>query len=138
MRPVRMSLIALVGWAVSVTVVAVISLAGAFVAAGPASASGLGCRATVLNTRFNSYGMVTIDVKTSPHAEVSATESAAARSWSMGTVGPANVAGIARLNQRVAPVAKYELVRVSVQVSLDGSTGHCTTSYTPSRLSALN
>jgi hypothetical protein len=138
MRPVRMSLIALVGSAVSVALFGTIAVGGLFVATSPASASSLGCRATVLNTRFNSYGMVTIDVKTSPHAAVSATEKAAARSWSMGAVGPANASGIARLTQRVSAVAKYEVVRVSVQVSLNGSTGHCTTSYTPPRLSALN
>jgi hypothetical protein len=138
MRPARMSLITLVGKVVSATAVAVTALLTMSGANSMASTSSMSCQATVVNSRFNSYNTVTIDVKTMPRAVVSATESAAARTWAMATAAPANAAGVARLTQKVSVVVKYEVVRVSVQVSLNGMTGHCTTRYTPTRLNALN
>jgi hypothetical protein len=107
----------------------------------PASAttnSGLTCVATLMDNHLSSYSMVTINVRTKPRAEVSGTESAAAHSWSMAATAPANAAGIARLYQKVSGVSRYEVVRVTVSVTLNGTTGHCTTHYTPPRLTPIN
>jgi len=107
----------------------------------PASATsspGLSCVASVLDNHLNSYSMVMINVRTKPRADVSGTESAATHSWSMTPTGPANAFGIARLSQRTSAVSKYEVVKVTVEVTLNGSTAHCTTHYSPPRLTAQN
>jgi hypothetical protein len=44
--------------------------------------------------------------------------------------------GRAGLSLKMPGVTKYELVRERVHVTLDGSTGHCTTEYTPPTLAA--
>jgi hypothetical protein len=48
----------------------------------------------------------------------------------------ANAAGKARLSQKVTAVAKDELVRVTIHVTLDGLSGHCSTQYSPPSLAA--
>jgi hypothetical protein len=95
------------------------------------------CTATVLHLpRTISY--VTIRVSTKAGAQVSGTESASGHSWAMTPSASANASGGANLVQKVAPVSKYEVVRVSVKVTLNGVTGHCTTHFTPPSLAARN
>jgi hypothetical protein len=100
-----------------------------------ASSAGLSCVARVLNSRFN-YNTVIINVATKPRADVSASESVASHSWSMAATAPANASGVARLTQRVSAVAKFEVVTVTVRVTLNGLSGHCVTVYTPPTLTA--
>jgi hypothetical protein len=106
--------------------------------APPASAAtALKCSAVVLRPPHQ-YGVVTISVSTRPLADVSATETAGAHSWSMSPNAAANGGGKARLSQKISTVRKYELVRVTVHVTLGGSTGSCSTRYTPPSLAAQN
>jgi hypothetical protein len=95
----------------------------------------MSCAAVVFNLP-HPYSLVVIDVSTKPDAKVSATETAAGHSWSMSPGTTANASGHAGLSQKVAAVKKYELVRVTVNVTLGGLSGHCSTHYTPPTLSA--
>jgi hypothetical protein len=67
---------------------------------------------------------------------VTGTETAEGRSWSMAPSTSANASGKARMSQRVPAVAKDELVRVTIHVSLNGISGHCSTHYSPPSLVA--
>lgn len=96
------------------------------------------CAAIVLNSRPYSYSMVTVIVSTKPGALVYGTETAGTHSWAMTPSATANALGRARLYQKASAVAKVELVRVSVRVTLDGASGHCSTSYTPPSLVVRN
>jgi hypothetical protein len=87
-------------------------------------------------TRPISYSIVTINVSTKPRAAVSGTETAGTHTWSMTPSTAANASGKARLYQGVPAVSKDEVVRVSVRVTLNGSTAHCSTRYTPPKLVA--
>lgn len=103
---------------------------------GATTSAGLACTATVLNVRPYTYSTVTIGVTTKPHAGVSGTENAGARSWSMTPTSAANSTGRARLYQKVSAVMNFEVVRVLVHVALDGASGNCRTEYTPPTLVA--
>jgi hypothetical protein len=105
--------------------------------ASPSAATTMPCVATVLHLP-HTYSVVTIRVSTKPGAQVAATESAGGRSWAMTPGASANAAGRANLNQKVAAVAKFEVVRVSVRVTWNGLTAHCATQYTPPSLVARN
>jgi hypothetical protein len=48
----------------------------------------------------------------------------------------ANASGHARFSQRITAVRKYDLVRVTVNVTLGDLSGHCSTHYTPPTLVA--
>jgi hypothetical protein len=126
-----------VGRVLSAVAVSTVAL-GALTISPAGASGGLSCSAVVLDSRPHSYGVVTINVSTRPHAQVSGTETAGTHSWSMTPGTAANAAGLARLSQKVAAVRKDELVRVSVTVTLNGSTGHCSTRYTPPSLLPQN
>ncbi len=78
------------------------------------------CWASVVNLP-HTYSLVIIGVSTKPHAVVTGTESARGRTWSMTPSTSANAAGKARLSQKVTAVAKDELVRVTIHVTLGRS-----------------
>jgi hypothetical protein len=99
------------------------------------AATNMPCTATIMSLP-HSYNLVMINVATRPGAEVTATEIAGAHSWSMSPNASANASGRDRFSQRVAPIAKYALVRVTVSVNLDGLTGHCSTHFSPPTLTA--
>lgn len=94
----------------------------------------MACTANVLYLP-HSYNLVMIGVATKPGAKVSATETAAAHTWSMSSTS-ANASGHARFSQRITAVRKYDLVRVTVNVTLGDLSGHCSTHYTPPTLVA--
>jgi hypothetical protein len=119
---------------VSAAVVSVVALTALASPSGAASTQ-MACTAFVFNLP-HPYSLVVIDVSTKPGAKVSATESAQGRSWSMSPGTTANASGHAGLTQKVAAVRKYELVRVSVNVTLGALSGHCSTHYTPPSLPA--
>ena len=114
------------------------SLFAATLTTSPADAgTTVACTATVVHLPHES-GMITIRVSTAPDATVAGAEAAGGRSWSMAPTASANALGRATLVQKVATVAHYEVVRVSVRVTLQGSAGHCSTQYTPPSLVARN
>jgi protein-disulfide isomerase len=136
MKSALLLLIAKAGRVFGAVVFAAVSFSA--LASSPASAtsnSALSCVARVLDSRFN-YNVVIINVATRPRADVSGTETAATHSWSMAATAPANASGIARLAQKVSVVSKFEVVKVTVRVTLNGLSGHCVTEYTPPTLTA--
>jgi len=133
-----MSRVTKVGRVLSAVVVSVVAFSGVAISQASATSGALACTAIVLRLP-HPYSVIAISVSTTPDATVSATETAGKHTWSMTAPnGPANSSGKARLTQKMAAVRKYELVRVSVHVNLDGSTGHCTTRYSPPSLVPQN
>jgi hypothetical protein len=126
-----------VGRILSAAVFSAVAFSAITITQASAAATGISCTAIVLS-RPHPYSVVTIGVSTRPSADVSGTETAGTHSWSMTPSTSANAAGKARLSQKMSGVTKYEVVRVSVHVTLDGSTGHCSTRYTPPTLAARN
>jgi hypothetical protein len=111
---------------------------GATFATSPAGAdTTVACTATVVHLPHES-GIIAIRVSTAPNATVAGAEYAGGRSWSMSPAASANALGRATLVQKVATVASYEVVRVTVRVTWQGSNGHCVTQYTPPSLVARN
>lgn len=94
------------------------------------------CTATVMAVP-HPYSIVTIIVATRPHAAVTATERSGPHSWPMTPDSTANAFGRARLSQKMSAVRHDAIVRVSVDVTLNGATGHCSTFYTPPSLVPL-
>ena len=137
MRQARALLVAKMGRVLSAVVVSAVGLATLTISPASASSGALSCTATVLDSRPHSYSIVTINVSTKPGAAVSGTETAGTHSWSMRPSARANASGKARLYQKVSAVPKVELVKVMVRVTMDGSTGHCSTRYTPPSLLPL-
>jgi hypothetical protein len=119
----------------SVVVVSTLAVTGLTVSPSGAASTAMSCSAFVMNVP-HPYSLVMIGVATKPHATVTATETASDHSWTMAPSTSANAFGGARLSQRVPAVAKYEIVRVTVHVTLDGLSGHCATNYTPPSLAA--
>jgi hypothetical protein len=137
MRQARALLVAKMGRVLSAVVVSAVGFSTLTISPASASSSALSCTATVLDSRPHSYSIVTINVSTKPGAAVSGTETAGTHSWSMTPTARANASGKARLYQRLSAVSRDELVKVTVRVTLDGSTGHCSTRYTPPSLLPL-
>jgi|GEM_PF-3540471 len=135
-RVAHIFLVTKVGRVLSAVAISAVALSALTISQASATSSGLSCSAVVLDSRPHSYSVVTINVSTKPHAEVSGTETAGTHSWSMTPIAPANPSGRARLSQKISAVAKYELVRVTVRVTLNDSTGHCSTEYAPPSLEA--
>jgi hypothetical protein len=134
-RAVPNSRVSKVGRILSAAVFSAVAFSGLAISSAGATSTGLSCIAIVLN-RPHPYSVVTINVSTRPNAAVSGTESAAGHSWSMTPSASANSAGTARLSQKIPAVRKYELVRVTVHVTLNGATGSCKTRYSPPTLVA--
>jgi hypothetical protein len=128
--------VAQVARVVSAVVVSTLALVALTASPSSAASNGMTCWASVINLP-HTYSLVIIGVSTKPHAVVTGTESASGRSWSMTPSTSANAAGRARLSQKVPAVAKDELVRVTIHVTLDGLSGHCSTQYSPPSLAAL-
>jgi hypothetical protein len=134
-RSAQDCLVTKIGRSLSAVVISAIGFTALTVSSANATSSArLSCFARVL-LHPQSYNFVIVNVLTKPQAEVTATETSPNRSWSM-TPSLANASGDARLMQKVAVVAKVELVDVDVHVALNGSVATCSTHYTPPSLSA--
>jgi hypothetical protein len=134
-RAAQLSRFAQVGRTLSAAIFSTIAFSAVTMSQAGASAPRLSCTAVVLRLPHPN-SVVAISVSTRPHATVSGTETAGTYTWSMTPNAAANAAGRATLSQRVAVVRKDEIVRVTVQVTLDGTTGHCSTRYSPPTLVA--
>lgn len=131
------SRVAQVGRSVSAVVFCAIAFSAVTVQQADATSGNLPCAAAVMQLQ-HPYNVVTISVLTRPGASVTATEKAGTNSWPMSPNSTANTFGRARLSQKMASVRDDAIVRVSVNVTLNGSSGHCSTFYRPPSLVPQN